>query len=103
MSKGSGATRGRPRARRCEHSEGYAVAAEQGGQMHSAGVICRACGAMRCCPIVLGIWSHWTPPLAMQAMNFPEGAALRILAGPSRDADELEMAACDAEAGVVRP
>jgi hypothetical protein len=103
MSKGSGATRGRPRARRCEHAEGYAVAAEQAGEMRGAGVICRACGAMRCCPLVLGIWSCWTPPLAMQAMNVPDGAALRILAGPSGDAVALELAACDAEAGVVRP
>jgi hypothetical protein len=93
----------RPRARRCEHAEAYAVAAEQDGEMHSAGVVCRACGAVRFCPIVLGIWTSWSPPLEKQAMSFPDGVALRILAGPSRDADELEMAACDAEAGVVRP
>lgn len=93
------APRARERARRargikCDHAVCYAVAAEEGGVLRQAAVVCRGCGAMKFCPLVLGLWTGWSPPLARQPEGaFPEGAALRVLAGPSADGPLLKAAA----------
>lgn len=75
----------------CAHASAYAVRAEIRGEMQEAAIVCRGCGAMQWCPVMLGSWTDWTKPLRKQDNVFPEGAALRLLDGPA-DAELLRGA-----------